>query len=274
MIATFLFLFGLVIGSFLNVCIHRLPRQESIVTPRSRCPHCHHPIAAYDNIPLLSYLVLVGRCRYCRKSISPLYFFVELATGLLFLGCYFLFGLTPVFVKNATFGVLLLVLTVTDWRERLLPDLVTVPGMASGVLFSLLVPIGDGSAGWLARLVRLELSSLWLESFLDALLGAILGGGLLYLIGELYFRLRGREGMGFGDVKMMAMVGLFLGPKLALLTILLGSLSGSVLGLLFLLVFRKSSTYELPFGSFLGVAAFVSAIWGREILYWYLSYFN
>ncbi|MBI4459514.1 MAG: prepilin peptidase [Acidobacteria bacterium] len=273
MIAIFIFLFGLIIGSFLNVCILRLPRHESVVSPRSRCPRCHHPIAAYDNIPLLSYLLLGGKCRYCQAAISPLYFLVELATGLLFVGLYSYFGLTALFLKHAAFGALLLVLTVTDWRDRILPDLMTFPGMAAGVLFSLVVPVGDGSAWWLARhLAGLELSPVWIESLLDGLLGAALGAGLLFAIGELYFRLRGREGMGFGDVKMMAMVGFFLGPKLALLTILLGSLGGSLLGLLFLAIFRKDPSYELPFGSFLGVAAFVSAVWGRPILDWYLSY--
>ena len=268
-----LFLYGLVLGSFLNVCIHRLPRHESVVRPRSHCPHCNHLIAAYDNIPLWSYLWLQGRCRYCQARISSLYFFVELATGLLVLFLYEIFGLTAVFAKTATLGALAVVLTVTDWRERLLPDRVTFPGMALGLLFSQIVPVDDGAGFFLARLAGLPLPAP-LISLLDSLFGALVGGGLLYLLGEAYFRLRGREGMGFGDVKMMAMVGFFLGPKLVLLTILFGSLAGSVLGLLFIAALGKSSAYELPFGSFLGVAAMVAAVWGRQALQWYLGFFG
>ena len=273
-IPTFVFLYGLVVGSFLNVCIHRLPRHESVIQPRSRCPQCNHAIAAYDNIPLMSYLLLRGRCRHCRTRISPLYFFVELATGLLALFLYAAFGLTAAFAKAATLGAALLVLTVTDWRERLLPDRVTFPGMILGLAFSLIVPVEDGSALLLTRLLGIGTIPVRLESLLDSLFGALLGAGLLYLLGEVYFRLRGREGMGFGDVKMMAMVGFFLGPKLALLTIFLGSATGSVLGLLFIAASGKSSAYELPFGSFLGVAAMVAAVWGRPILQWYLGYFG
>ena len=274
MIEALLFLYGLVVGSFLNVCIHRLPRHESVVQPRSRCPQCNQPIAAYDNIPLVSYLLLRGRCRHCQARISPLYFFVELATGLLALFLYSVFGLTAAFAKAATLGAALLVLTVTDWRERLLPDRVTFPGMALGLVFSQIIPVEDGIGLLLTRLLGLDAIPVRLDSLFDSVLGALLGAGLLYLLGEVYFRLRGREGMGFGDVKMMAMVGFFLGPKLALLTIFLGATAGSVLGLLFIAASGKSSAYELPFGSFLGVAAMVAVVWGRQILAWYLGYFG
>ena len=273
MIPTISFLFGLAIGSFLNVCIHRLPKGESVVAPRSHCPNCQRLIAAYDNIPLVSYLLLGGKCRYCKTRISPLYFFIELTTGLLFLFSYSLFGWTALFAKQAVLGSLLIVLIVTDWRERLLLDRVTFPGMVMGLLFSLVVPIGDGAGLGLARLAGLEGLPLFAQSLLDALLGALAGGGLLYLLGEVYFRLRHREGMGLGDVKMMAMVGCFLGPKLALLTILLGSFMGAALGLLFILVFRKDTSYELPFGSFLGVAAFAASLWGWPVLTWYGGFF-
>ncbi|MCZ6490480.1 MAG: prepilin peptidase [Acidobacteria bacterium] len=274
MIPAFLFLFGLTIGSFLNVCIHRLPRGESIVSPRSRCPACNHPIAAYDNIPLFSYLLLQGRCRYCRVRISPLYFFVELATGLLFLFLFSIFGPTVLFAKYLVLGVLLLVLVVTDWQERLLPDLITFPGMALGLFFSQMVPVGDGSGFFLARLAGMEQIRMMHASSLDSVLGAALGGGSLYLLGEVYFRLRHQEGMGLGDVKMMAMVGFFLGPRLTMLTILLGSVSGAILGLVFIVGFRKGTAYELPFGTFLGIAALVSAVWGKQILFWYLGFFS
>jgi len=268
------FLYGLVVGSFLNVCIHRLPAGQSVVRPRSRCPRCGKPIAAYDNIPLASYLVLRGRCRHCCVRISPLYFFIELTAGLLALFLYSVFGLTAEFAKAATLAATLLVLVVTDWQERILPDRVTFPGMALGLVFSLIVPINDGAGAFLTRVAGLEAVSPRLESVLDSLLGAALGAGLLYGLGEAYFRLRGREGMGFGDVKMMAMVGFFLGPKLALLTIFLGSATGAVLGLAFIAASGKSSAYELPFGSFLGAAGMIALVWGRAILEWYLGYFG
>ncbi len=274
MTSAFVFLYGIVVGSFLNVCIHRLPRQESVVRPRSRCPQCGKAIAAYDNIPLLSYLLLRGRCRHCRAPIPPLYFFVELASGLLALFLYSLFGLTLAFAKAATLGAMLLALAVTDWQTRLLPDRVTFPGMAIGLVFSLFVPVEDGSGLFLTRLAGLSRAPLWLHSLIDSIFGALLAAGLLYALREIYFRLRGCEGMGVGDVKMMAMVGFFLGPKLALLTIFLGSTAGAVLGLAFIAASGKSSRYELPFGSFLGAAALVTTVWGRAMLDWYLGYFG
>lgn len=274
MTSAFVFLYGIVAGSFLNVCIYRLPLQESVIRPRSRCPQCGKAIAAYDNIPLLSYLLLRGRCRHCRAPISPLYLFVELASGLLALSLYSLFGLTLAFVKAATLGAMLLILAVTDWQTRLLPDRVTFPGMAIGLVFSLFVPVQDGSGLFLTRLAGLSTAPLWLHSLIESLFGALLAAGLLYALGEIYFRLRGREGMGFGDVKMMAMVGFFLGPKLALLTVFLGSTAGAFLGLAFIAASGKSSDYELPFGSFLAAAALVASVWGRALLEWYLGYFG
>ena len=269
-----LFAFGLIIGSFLNVCIYRLPRRESVVRPRSHCPGCDHLIAAYDNIPLFSYLLLRGKCRYCQARISPVYFFVELSTGLLFLFLYSIFGLTASLAKFAVLGALMVVLTVTDWQTRLLPDRVTFPGMVVGLLFSQMVPVGDGAGLLLVRLAGMEGSPWRIASLLDSLLGAVAGGGLLYFLGELYFRLRHKEGMGLGDVKMMAMAGFFLGPKLVLLTIWLASISGALVGGSFILLSRKDwKAFELPFGSFLGIAALVVAVWGKELLYWYLGYF-
>lgn len=269
-----LFGFGLIIGSFLNVCIHRLPRGESVVSPRSHCPGCNHLIAAYDNIPLLSYLLLRGKCRHCHARISPLYFSVELTTGLLFLFLYLIFGLTVALAKFAVLTALLVVLTVTDWQTRLLPDRVTFPGMILGLLFSQVTPVGDGGGRILLALVAGMKEVPWrLDSLLDSLLGAVAGGGLLYLLGELYFRFRHKEGMGLGDVKMMAMAGFFLGPKLVLLTIWLASISGALLGGSFILLSRRDwRSFELPFGCFLGVAALVTVVWGKNILYWYLGY--
>jgi leader peptidase (prepilin peptidase)/N-methyltransferase len=269
-ISAVVFLFGLAIGSFLNVCIHRLPRGDSIVRPRSRCPHCHEPIAAYDNIPVLSYLWLRGRCRHCRGRISPLYPTVELLTGALFVLVYQKFGISPVGAKTLVLGSLLLVLIFTDLRERLLPDRITYAGVLVGFSFALWVPVGDGTAASLLRLVRQESWPAVLVSLADALLGSLLGAGLLFALGEIWYRLRHVEAMGFGDVKMMAMVGLFFGLKLTLLTLLVGSLCGSLIGGIYILLARKNSQYELPLGTFLGVAGVFVLFWGEPLVAAYL----
>lgn len=267
------FVFGLVIGSFLNVCIYRLPRGESVVTPRSHCPGCGRQVAGYDNVPLVSYLLLGGKCRHCRMRISPGYLLIELATGLLFLFLYLQLGPSLLFLKFAVLGALLLVLVMTDWQMRLLPDRVTFPGMLLGILFSLLVPVGDGAGALLARAGGLEPP--WrITSLLDAILGAVAGGGLLFGLAEVYFRLRHKEGMGLGDVKMMTMAGFFLGPKLVLLSIWFASVAGALLGGGFILLSRKDwRAFEIPFGTFLGIAVFAAALWGTHVLKWYLGYF-
>ncbi len=257
-------------GSFLNVVIHRVPRGESIIRPRSHCPHCQHQLAWYENIPLASYLALRGRCRQCGGGISPRYFVVELFTGLVFAGLAGSFGLDPLFFKYAIFASLMIALTFIDLHHRLLPDALTVPGMAAGLAFSVIVPVGDGVAARLAGLAGLDLAGRLLSPA-DALLGAVAGAGLLWFVGEAYWRLRRREGLGFGDVKLMALVGTFLGMKLTLLTIFLGSLAGSLIGGSFLLLTGKDSKYELPFGTFLGLMALLAAFWGKEIVEWYLS---
>lgn len=271
MIAAIIFVFGLALGSFLNVCIYRLPRGESVVRPRSRCPNCGRPIAAYDNIPLVSYLLLRGRCRECRAPIAALYPLVEGITALALVVAYLRFGLTPTALKAGVLAAALIVLTFTDLRERLLPDAVTLPGIVVGLLFALWVPVADGTAALLLRSLNVSgLPPLWL-SVADALLGALLGAGLLYVLGEVWYRLRKVEAMGLGDVKLMAMVGLFFGVKLTLLTLLLGSLVGSLLGGLFILLARKGTQYELPLGTFLGLAALVALFWGQPLVEAYLG---
>jgi leader peptidase (prepilin peptidase) / N-methyltransferase len=265
------FLFGLVIGSFLNVCILRIPAEKSIVLPASSCTKCGKAIAAYDNIPVLSWLILRGKCRNCKTKISPMYPAVELLTGLLFVACYFAFGLTGDAVKWATFSALLVVLTITDLRERILPDVVNLFGVGAGLLFSFFTKPTDGTALWLAKR--------WFDfpppqpvlSFADAILGAAVGSGLLWFVAEGYFRLRGREGMGLGDVKMMAAVGVFLGLKRTLMTVLAGSLLGSVIGIVLISVSKKDRNYELPFGTFLGAGALLVLFFGTPALQWYQS---
>jgi leader peptidase (prepilin peptidase)/N-methyltransferase len=271
-IVAVVFLFGLLIGSFLNVCILRIPREESVVMPPSHCPACGAGIKPYDNIPVLSWMVLRGRCRKCKEPISPQYPAVELLTGLLFVGCYLMFGLSIEALKWAVFAALLVVLTVTDLRERILPDVVNFTGLGLGLLLSLFTLPVDGSAGWMAgRVFGLELPVPVL-SLADALIGAAAASGLLWIVAEGYFRLRGREGMGLGDVKMMAMAGAFLGLQRAMLTILLGSLLGSLIGSAVIAFRHKGRDFELPFGTFLGAGAILVVFFGSATLDWYRSF--
>jgi leader peptidase (prepilin peptidase)/N-methyltransferase len=273
------FLFGLLVGSFLNVCITRIPEGASIVTPRSRCPRCGAAIKTYDNVPVLSWLWLGGKCRSCRTAISAIYPAVELATAALFVSCYLCFGLTVPALKWIFFACLLVVLVVTDFRERILPDVVNWFGVGLGLVFAAYVPPIDGVAEILLR--RFSDLPRWTTGVLEALLGAAFCGGLLWFTAWLYRVIRHRDGLGFGDVKMMFMVGTFLGLRGAFLTILIGTLLGTIFGLatiafLFASGWKKSlalraskmglggvsamrwaiaSRYQLPLGSFLGVAA-------------------
>ena len=269
--AIFMFALGLVIGSFLNVCILRIPREESVVLPPSHCPACNAAIKAYDNIPVLSWLLLGGRCRKCQARISPLYPSVEALTGLLFLACYLAFGLSTELLKWSVFAALLVVLTITDIRERILPDKVNFLGLGLGLGLSLVTNPIDGTALWLSRRMFDFPPPLRVLSLGDAVLGAAAASGLLWLVAEGYFRLRGREGMGLGDVKMMAMAGAFLGVERGLLTILLGSLLGSVIGAAVITVGRKGTDFELPFGTFLGAGALLVVFFGSPALAWYRS---
>lgn len=270
-IPTAVFLFGLAIGSFLNVCILRIPKGLSIVLPASRCPKCQTPIKPYDNIPVVSWLVLQGKCRACHAPISPLYPVVELLTGLLFLACYQVFGLTTEALKWAVFSALLVVLVFTDLRERLLPNKVNFAGFGLGLVLSLFTKPVDGTALWLANKMFDFPPPAPVLSFVDGLFGAAFGSAVLWAVAEGYFRLRGREGMGLGDVKMMLMAGAFLGLKRTVLTILVGSLLGSVIGLMLILVWRKGADYELPFGTFLGAAALLVVFFGTPAVNWYQS---
>ncbi len=255
-------LFGLIIGSFLNVCIYRLPRNQSVVTPRSRCPGCGRQIPAWENIPVLSYLILGGRCRGCRAAISWVYPLVELLTvGALYL-LFLKFGLSLQLGINALFFCLLIVLVFIDLFERILPDVLTLGGAAAALALSpWQAPefLGSGPFWW---------------NLLNSLLGAVIGGGVLWLVAEIYFRVKKVEGMGFGDVKMMAMVGAFLGWRLAWVTILLGSLSGAIIGAVYMLAAGKGRRYELPFGTFLGFGAIAATLWGSDLLNWYLGLLN
>ena len=272
MIAFIIFVFGLIIGSFLNVCILRIPIAESVVLPPSHCPSCGTPIKPYDNIPVVSWLVLAGRCRKCKARISAMYPMVELGTGLLFLACYLVFGINAEALKWAIFAALLIVLTITDLRERILPDKVNFAGLGLGLLLSLFTRPVDGTSLWLANNLFAYPPPEAALSFTDALIGAGVASGLLWLVAEGYFRARGREGMGLGDVKMMAMAGAFLGLQRALLTILLGSLLGSIIGIAVIAIGRKGRDFELPFGTFLGAGAMLVVFFGSPALDWYRAF--
>jgi leader peptidase (prepilin peptidase)/N-methyltransferase len=297
--ASAIFFLGLAFGSFLNVCIYRLPLGLSVVSPRSACPHCKRPIAFYDNLPVLSWLILRGRCRRCRAKISVRYLFIELLTGVLFLGCYAYAGLTLATLKYCVFGFLLLGLIFTDAETKLLPDKLTLPGIVLGLLFSFVVPVHDLVSQFVPGMVSLPFSagvSAPLLSLLDSLLGAALGASFIYGAGAVYLRWRGAEGMGFGDVKLMAMVGAFLGMKLTIFTIFAASLAGSLFGLsTVLMVWIKRTRrfmrrfadlrsarqrgwqsaqmvyrhYQMPFGVFLGSMALLALFVGNRFLGWY-----
>lgn len=249
-------LFGLVLGSFLNVCICRMPRDLSVVRPRSRCPACSHPIRWFDNIPLLSWLLLGGRCRYCQTSISWRYPAVEAATAALFCLAGILWGPSLEAVKLSTFFFLLVGLIASDLETRILPDEFTLGGLLAGLAATAAAPFDNS----LLRLLWTEANPRFV-SLAEAAFSAMTAGGVLWLVGVVYERVRHREGLGFGDVKMVAMIGAFLGLQKTLLVVLLGCLAGTVLGMVYILVARKNfSTYQLPFGSFLGVAAAIVAL--------------
>jgi len=270
----FFILLGLIIGSFLNVCIVRLPEAESIVLPSSRCPTCGKGIKPYDNIPLVSYLLLGGKCRFCKEPISWQYPVVEALTALTFWATYAVAGFQLKTVVLLIFFSAIIVLIFIDLNHRILPDVITLPGTVAGLLFSLLAPVGDGTAKFLAGLIGYSTGHPVLLSFLDSFIGAMVCGGFLWFVAEIYYRIRKVEGLGFGDIKLMGMVGAFLGVRLALLTIMLGSLMGAVVGLAYIRFAGKDSQYELPFGSFLGVAAIAAGLRGAQLIGQYASLFR
>ena len=250
-IAVFFGLWGLLIGSFLNVCIHRLPLKQSVVHPRSGCPNCGYVLTWYDNVPIISYAFLRGRCRSCAKPISIQYPIIEAITGSVFLLHWFAFGPTPLLAVRLAFACALIVLFMIDLEHQILPDVITLPGIVIGLVASLFLPPGP------------------LLSFL----GVLLGGGLLWAIAEAWLRLRKVDAMGFGDVKMLAMVGAWLGVKLVLVTFVISSMLGGVIGVILIASRRADMATRVPFGTMLAVAALVASLYGEPILAWYLSRF-
>lgn len=239
---------GLVLGSFVNVLIHRLPRGESVVVPPSACPSCGGKIRPYDNIPLLSYVLLRGRCRHCGRAIALRYPFVEALVGAGSLFAFLRHGLSLEYACELGLVAALVALVFIDYDHHLLPNVITIPGTVAGLLLS-----------WPRATITLA----------ESLLGAILGAGLLYLVAGVYFRLRKIEGLGMGDVKMMAMLGAFFGWKGVFLILLIGSFLGAVVGLVLMAARGKGLKTALPFGTFLGIAAVATLFFGSSFIEWY-----
>lgn len=248
--SAFAFIFGAVVGSFLNVCICRLPADESVVSPPSHCPHCQYRIRWFDNIPIVSYVLLKGRCRGCQARISLQYPLVELLNGLLCLALFTRFGLTLAFGVLFLFCSALVVITFIDLEHQIIPDEISLPGIVVGFLLSFVI----SGHGWL-----------------NSLLGILLGGGSLLLVAYTYQRLTGKEGMGGGDIKLLAMMGAFLGWKSIPFIIFASSLVGSFVGITLMLVQKKDSKLAIPFGPYLAFGALLYIFFGRQLISWYLT---
>jgi leader peptidase (prepilin peptidase)/N-methyltransferase len=274
----FMAVLGAMIGSFLNVVIHRLPREQSIVLPKSACPACGAAIHFYDNIPILSFLILRGRCRSCRRPISPRYPAVEALCALLFALVTWRDGLSFALPFDIAFAAALLALVFIDSEHMILPNAITYPGIVFALITRVAVPYLGGASHFddLPYLISVFPGvPVWGVSLIGAAIGALAGGGSLWLMGFIWKKLRGVEAMGMGDVKMMLMVGAFLGWRLAGLTIFIGVFSGSLAGIA--LMFRRGRRnlqMMLPFGIFLGIGAVVSLLAGTRIIDWYVSQFK
>jgi leader peptidase (prepilin peptidase)/N-methyltransferase len=244
-------LLGLAVGSFLNVCIHRVPSRLSVVSPGSRCPSCGYALGWADNIPVVSYALLGGRCRACRARISVRYPIVEIVTMGVFVLHDVVFGADLILVPRLVLACAMIVLFAIDLEHHLLPNVITLPGIVVGFLFSFLFPPGPiGSA-----------------------LGILIGGGTLWLIGEAYYRYAGQEGMGGGDVKMLGMIGAFLGWKLVIVTLVFSSVAGAVVGLVVIVSRRGDLKYALPYGTFLALAGLIASLYGDRVVAWYVGFY-
>jgi len=250
LIETFFFLMGLCIGSFLNVCIYRLPVAKSIVRPRSMCPHCDYLIPFYDNIPVFSYLWLKGKCRRCKAKIPMRYPTVELLGGLFALGAYLRFGLGIETVIYYLFIAALLVVTFIDIDHRIIPDVITLPGIPICFAASFALPA---------------------MTYKDALLGILIGGGSLFLVAWVYGLITKKEGMGGGDIKLLAMMGAIVGWRGVFFTIFVASLVGTLAGLAVMLQSRKGMKLAVPFGPFLSIGAITYIFFGNQLISWYFS---
>lgn len=271
MILAIVFIFGLLVGSFLNVCIVRLPRGSSIVSPSSHCPRCREPIKFYDNIPIISFFILRGRCRRCGQPISWRYPGVEILNALFYVWIVREFGLAGEAFLLMVFCSALIVITFIDFGHQIIPDTITLPGILVGVSIApiYMSALNEPLPFDLGHLI--PHASPHLISFLNSVIGMLCGALPLLIIGWIWEKLRHIEAMGGGDVKLMGMVGAFLGWKGALLTIMIGALVGSVTGLSLIMLKRHQMDKVIPFGPFLALGALITAFYGPDILSWYLG---
>lgn len=274
----FVFVFGAVAGSFLNVVIHRVPNEESIVFPNSACPNCKTPIKAYDNIPILSWLFLGGKCRGCKETISYRYPAVEALTGLLFLLTYLQIGFNPFLPVCLIFVAVMVSLIFIDAGHMILPNVITYPLLVFALLVRIIYPIvfdgnyfSDMAYGPAANLAAYPA---WLVSLFAGILGALAGGGSLWLVGEIWKRLRGVDAMGLGDVKMMLGVGALLGWRLSFVAIFLAAFSGALIGMI-VIARQKEKDFQaqVPFGIFLGIGSILALLFGEQMIAWYIDKF-
>lgn len=277
-VCVFMAALGAIIGSFLNVVIHRLPREQSIVFPASTCPKCRVAIKVYDNIPIVSYLILRGHCRSCGASISARYPMVEALTAVLFATVTWHDSLSFALAFDLAFAASMMALIFIDAEHMILPNAITYPGIIFAIITRVAVSYLAGPVHFddLPQLLTFfPALPVWVVSIIGAVIGALAGGGSLWLMGFMWEKLRGIEAMGFGDVKMMLMVGAFLGWRLTILTILIGALTGSIAGIA--MMYRRGGRnlqMMLPFGIFLGIGSIVSLLFGSRIITWYASQFR
>jgi leader peptidase (prepilin peptidase)/N-methyltransferase len=273
----FIFILGACIGSFLNVVIYRVPNELSIVLPNSACPNCKTSIRPYDNIPILSWLLLGGKCRNCKKPIAWRYPAVELLTAIVFVLTYWQIGLTPFLPVALIFVATMIALVFIDSEHMILPNVITYPLFVLAVAVRIVFPIvfgGEFSDMSYAPISQLQGYPLWVVSLAAAVLGALVGGGSLWLVGALWKLLRGVDAMGLGDVKMMFAVGALLGWRLTILTIFLGAFSGAIIGVMMIAKQKtKDMQAQIPFGIFLGIGAIISMLVGDQLISWYMASF-
>jgi leader peptidase (prepilin peptidase) / N-methyltransferase len=245
------FVLGLIVGSFSNVCIYRIPRNESVIYPASHCPKCRNKIKPIDNIPLLSYILLKGRCRNCGSKISIQYPLVEFLTGLIYLIIYLIYGLSIQSLAYIILSSALIIITFIDLQEQMIPDVISLPGIVVGLILSFMVPY---------------------ISFINSALGALVGGGIILIIawvGSIIFK---KEAMGGGDVKLTAMIGAFLGWRYTIISLFWGFFLGALIGIILIMTKIKKREDAIPFGPFIALGSIITLLWGEKILSWYLGF--
>jgi leader peptidase (prepilin peptidase)/N-methyltransferase len=274
----FVFVIGAAVGSFLNVVIHRVPNEESIIFPNSACPNCKKSIKPYDNIPILSWLILRGKCRHCKSLISPRYPAVELLTALLFALVFRQIGLNVFLPVALIFVAVIVALIFIDAENMILPNVITYPLLIFALLIRLIFPLVFNVSYFsdfkVFPLSQMGSYPIWVTSLFGAILGGLVGGGSLWSVGKIWKRLRGVDAMGLGDVKMMFGVGALLGWQLTLLSIFLGAFSGAIIGV-FLISRQKEKDMQtqIPFGIFLGIGSIISLLFGEQLIKWYFLMF-